>query len=89
MFSVRTVYVLSSLQVTARTGSNSFSIGRLRVQGNARAIMPINAFRFGHMPNSVEKKTPNNLENYRQSGNFFSQFFTLNVSFSAETARFQ
>ena len=21
--------------------------------------MPINAFRFGHMPNSVEKKTPN------------------------------
>jgi CubicO group peptidase (beta-lactamase class C family) len=29
----------------------------------ARAIMPINAFRFGHMPNSVEKKTPNNLEN--------------------------
>jgi len=26
--------------------------------------MPINAFRFGHMPNSVEKKTPNNLENY-------------------------
>jgi hypothetical protein len=28
--------------------------------------MPINAFRFGHMPNSVEKKTPNKLENYTE-----------------------
>jgi hypothetical protein len=30
--------------------------------------MPINAFRFGHMPNSVEKKMPNNLGNYRSPG---------------------
>jgi len=30
----------------------------------ARAIMPISAFRFGHhTPNSVAKKAPNNLEN--------------------------
>jgi hypothetical protein len=28
--------------------------------------MPINAFRFGHTPNSVEKKAPNNLENYKE-----------------------
>jgi hypothetical protein len=30
--------------------------------------MPINAFRFGHMPNSVENKAPNNWENYSLDG---------------------
>src|SRR5260221_7530047 len=35
----------------------------------ARAIMPISAFRFAHhTPNSVEKKAPNNLETYTQIG---------------------